>query len=133
MSDTPAATARHWGVGSVLWLTALAIMAGFQLWRGAWVDGLLFSVLVAVLVIDRLAGGRLRMPALPAAPRRMFLAISAALGLILVFAPRQGWLDSHGPGRADGVSAHSSPCPSRSSRSSPRWHRSRRADATTKS
>lgn len=93
MSSTEAATARRWSVGSVLWVIALSIMAGFQLWRGAWVDGVLFGVLVTMLVIDRLTGGRLRLPGLPAAPPWLAPALSAALGIILVFAPRQGWLD----------------------------------------
>ncbi len=62
----------------MLWLIALSIMAGFQLWRGAWVDGVLFSVLVTMLVIDRLAGGRLRLPGLPAAPPWPATALSVS-------------------------------------------------------
>jgi hypothetical protein len=72
----------------------LAIMAGFQLWRGAWVDGAVFGLLVAVLVIDNQTDGRIHLlRRLLTAPRWVILAITAGLGVFLVLAPRHSWLD----------------------------------------
>ncbi|HZK59282.1 MAG TPA: hypothetical protein VFC59_05365 [Cryobacterium sp.] len=83
-----------WTRGALLWTLGLAIMAGFQLWRSAWVDGILFSLLVGMLVIDTLTGGRIRLLRLPvAAPRWLVLAGTAALGVVLVLSPRHGWVD----------------------------------------
>lgn len=83
--------AARWSASSVLWIAVLATMAGFQTWRGAYVDGVLFFALSAVLVVDRLTGGRvqlLRRP--PTAPRWVLFAIVGTLGALLVAAPRHG-------------------------------------------
>jgi len=72
----------------------LAIMAGFQLWRGAWVDGIVFGLLVIVLIVDNQTNGRIRLLKRPlTAPRWVILPITAALGVFLVVAPRHGWAD----------------------------------------
>ena len=84
----------QWTVSSVLWISVLTIMASFQTWRGAYVDGILFYSLVAVLVIDRLTGGRIRIMKQPiVAPKVVTLGITGTLALILVLAPRHGWVD----------------------------------------
>lgn len=83
-----------WTLSAVLWIIVLAIMAGFQTWRGAYVDGLLFFALVAMLVIDRLTGGRLVILKKPiVAPKAVTLAITGTLGVVLVLAPRHSWID----------------------------------------
>lgn len=72
----------------------LAIMAGFQTWRGAYVDGVLFFALVAMLIIDRLTGGRIILLKQPVvAPKVVTLAITGVLGLVLILAPRHSWID----------------------------------------
>jgi hypothetical protein len=70
-------------------------MAAFQLWRGAVVDGLLFSGLVVMLVVDRLTGGRIVLIRRAAqAPRWVVLTTAASLGLVLAISPRHGTLDA---------------------------------------
>ena len=92
--STQKAIAPVWSISSVLWICILAIMAGFQTWRGAYVDGILFFSLVAMLVIDRLTGGRLVILKKPIhAPKLLTLGITGALGAVLVFAPRHSWVD----------------------------------------
>lgn len=72
----------------------LTIMASFQTWRGAYVDGILFYALVAMLLIDRITGGRIRILTKPiVAPKIVTLGITGTLALILVVAPRHGWVD----------------------------------------
>lgn len=72
----------------------LFIMASFQTWRGAYVDGVLFYALVAMLVIDRITGGRLVLMKKPVvAPKVITLGITGVLGVILVLAPRHSWID----------------------------------------
>lgn len=72
----------------------LAIMAGFQTWRGAYVDGVLFFALVAMLITDRLTGGRIILLKQPVvAPKVVTLAITGVLGLVLILAPRHSWID----------------------------------------
>lgn len=69
-------------------------MAVFQTWRGAYVDGSLFFALVAMLVIDRLTGGRLViLKKHIVAPKAVTLGITGVLGLILLLAPRHSWID----------------------------------------
>lgn len=69
----------------------LTIMAGFQVWRGASIDGALFFGLAALLVADRLTRGRIRIVMRPmSAPRWLLIVIGAALTIALVVAPRQG-------------------------------------------
>lgn len=93
-ADAAAMTARddaRWTTSAVLWIAVLTTMAGFQTWRGAIVDGVVFFALAAVLVLDRLTRGRiqlLRRP--PTAPRWMLLAVIGALGVALIVAPRHG-------------------------------------------
>lgn len=83
-----------WSLSSVLWICVLGIMAGFQTWRGAYVDGILFFSLVAMLIIDRLTGGRIVIIKKPvAAPKILTLAITGVLGVVLVLAPRHSWVD----------------------------------------
>ncbi|MEG0299516.1 MAG: hypothetical protein RR609_08055, partial [Aurantimicrobium sp.] len=84
----------RWNLSAVLWICVLAIMAGFQTWRGAYVDGILFFSLVAMLIIDRLTGGRIVIMKKPiAAPKILTLAITGVLAVVLVLAPRHSWVD----------------------------------------
>jgi hypothetical protein len=86
--------APRWTVSAVLWICVLATMAGFQTWRGAFVDGALFFLIAGMLVLDRLTGGRIRLITTPMElPRWVVAAITGALGVILVVAPRHGWVD----------------------------------------
>lgn len=83
-----------WSRRVVLWLGVLTIMAVFQLWRGAWVDGGIFVVLVAVLIIDRLTHGRIRILRRPINPPKwVIFAALGVLGTVLVFTPRAGTWD----------------------------------------
>jgi hypothetical protein len=98
--DASAALARdeqpvpQWTLSAVLWICVLTIMASFQTWRGAYVDGVLFYAIVAMLVVDRLTRGRIRILKQPiVAPKVVTLAITGTLALVLVVAPRHGWVD----------------------------------------
>jgi hypothetical protein len=83
-----------WTISAVLWICFLAIMAGFQTWRGAYVDGILFFALVAMLILDRLTAGRIVIIKRPfIAPKAVTLAITGTLGVVLVVAPRHSWVD----------------------------------------
>lgn len=95
----PRASAPSWPTSVVLWVVTLTIMAAFQFWRGAPIDGAIFAALTAGLVIERAV--RMRRPAAPdpvATPApspsipRLPLVVGAALaaGLALVLAPRTG-------------------------------------------
>ncbi|KFF60514.1 hypothetical protein JF66_03945 [Cryobacterium sp. MLB-32] len=75
-------------------MLALAIMAGFQWWRGARVDGLLFTLAVALVLVDLVKGS----PVEPfirrrILPRGVIVACAAIVGVILTVTPRNGWLD----------------------------------------
>ena len=84
----------RWTTSSILWIAVLTIMASFQTWRGAYVDGVLFYALVVMLIVDRLTGGRIRILKQPiVAPKIVTLGITGTLALILVVAPRHGWVD----------------------------------------
>ena len=84
----------RWSLSAILWICVLGIMAGFQTWRGAYVDGILFFALVAMLVLDRLTGGRLViLKKHIVAPKVVTLGITGVLGLILLLAPRHSWID----------------------------------------
>ena len=86
--------AGKWTVSAVLWICVLAIMASFQTWRGAYVDGVLFYAIVAMLIIDRLTGGRIRILKQPViVPKVVTLGITGTLALVLIVAPRHGWID----------------------------------------
>ena len=94
MSATTEVNKPRWSLSSILWISVLTIMASFQTWRGAYVDGILFYALVAVLVIDRLTGGRIKILNQPiVAPKVVTLGITGTLAVILVLAPRHGWID----------------------------------------
>ena len=81
-------------IGTVLWIVVLAIMSGFQLWRGAWVDGVLFTALTLLLILDTILGGRLRITRrMLVAPRWVTLTLVIAIGIVLVIAPRHGVVD----------------------------------------
>lgn len=82
----------RWNRGVVFWTIGLAIIASLAFWRGAWVDGILFALLVAMLVVDELTGGRIRLLKRPVtAPKWLILSITGALGAFLVVAPRHSW------------------------------------------
>lgn len=94
MSQTTGVTTPRWSVSAILWMSVLTIMATFQTWRGAYVDGILFYAIVAMLVIDRLTGGRIVLIKKPiVAPKIITLGITGVLGAVLVFAPRHSWID----------------------------------------
>lgn len=96
-SATPHRTAASWTASATLWVVALGIMAGFQFWRGAPADGVLFTTFSALLVAERMtrerrerrgSGGPGR-AALGVAP--LALAVGAALAIVaLLVAPRNG-------------------------------------------
>ncbi|NBX24426.1 MAG: hypothetical protein EBR52_10100, partial [Microbacteriaceae bacterium] len=58
---TRRAIAPRWSVSAILWICVLGIMASFQTWRGAYVDGVLFFAITGMLIVDRLTGGRIRL------------------------------------------------------------------------
>lgn len=75
-------------------MCVLGTMAGFQTWRGAFVDGALFFLISGMLLVDRLTGGRIQLIKTPMdSPRWVVGAITGALGIVLVVAPRHGWVD----------------------------------------
>ena len=84
----------QWTVSAILWICVLSTMAGFQAWRGAFVDAALFFLIAGMLIVDRLTGGRIRLINRPMdSPRWVVVAITGALGISLVVAPRHGWVD----------------------------------------
>lgn len=94
MSVTGSKSKPQWTLSAVLWIAVLTIMASFQTWRGAYVDGILFYSLVLMLVVDRITGGRIRIVKQPiVAPKVVTLAITGTLGIVLVLAPRHSWVD----------------------------------------
>ncbi|MEN9752101.1 MAG: hypothetical protein RLZZ600_1148 [Actinomycetota bacterium] len=94
MTPPANATTSRWNVSSILWTIVLAIMSGFQLWRGAYVDGVLFTAITLLLVIDSSTGGRFRIFRKHfVAPRWVTVSIVLAIGLVLVIAPRHGLVD----------------------------------------
>lgn len=85
---------RVWSAGAIAWVSVLGLMAAFQLWRGAWVDGTLFVLLVIVLIVDRVTHGRIRIFSIrPAMNRRWIVAGAILAAVILSFAPRHSELD----------------------------------------
>lgn len=84
----------RWSVSAILWMSVLTIMATFQTWRGAYVDGILFYAIVLMLIVDRITGGRLVILKRPiVAPKIITLGITGVLGAVLVLAPRHSWID----------------------------------------
>ncbi len=87
--DSPRVTPVRWSRATILWTGVLSIMSGFQLWRGAFVDGVLFAGIVLMLVIDRLTGGRIVIIRRAAdAPRWVIIGVGVIIGVVLVVAPR---------------------------------------------
>ncbi|MEN9740281.1 MAG: hypothetical protein RLZ72_547 [Actinomycetota bacterium] len=83
-----------WSWSAIAWMAVLGLMASFQLWRGAWVDGTLFALLVATLVIDRLTKGRIRVFRTPPIMHRNWvIAFAAIAAIVLALAPRHSDLD----------------------------------------
>jgi len=85
---------NSWTVSVTLWTIVLAIMSAFQLWRGAYVDGVLFSILTILLVVDTITGRRIKLLRSPVvAPRWVITLVIGALALVLMIAPRHGMVD----------------------------------------
>lgn len=95
----PRAPAREWSTSALLWVITLTVMSVFQFWRGAPIDGLIFTVITAVIVIERVV--RMRKPAstAPAEARTttggtrrlvIMLAVALLVGIVIVVAPRTG-------------------------------------------
>ena len=91
MSTADSVPRIRWTRRELLWLGVLSIMAVFQLWRGAWVDGGIFVALLAVLIVDTLSGGRIALVRRPVMLRRTTIVMSAAVvAAVLIVAPRHG-------------------------------------------
>lgn len=108
LATTPSASARLWSTSATLWIITLSVMAVFQFWRGAPIDGVIFALIAAIVIVERVA--RTRRPPSPAAagdpdvaaaegtPARptdrcrlvIVLAIAVAAGIVIVVAPRTG-------------------------------------------
>lgn len=87
-------TRSAWTIGTVLWTVVLGIMSAFQLWRGALVDGVLFTALTLLLVIDTATHRRIRLFRKPiVAPRWVTLTAVVTIGVVLIVAPRHGVID----------------------------------------
>jgi hypothetical protein len=94
MTATTGVRPPRWSVSAILWMSVLTIMATFQTWRGAYVDGILFYAIVFMLVVDRITGGRIVILKKPiVAPKIITLGITGVLGAVLVLAPRHSWID----------------------------------------
>lgn len=77
-----------------MWTVVLGIMAAFQLWRGAWVDGTLFTLLTLLLIVDTATHRRIKLVKRPiVAPRWVTLTVVVAIGIVLIVAPRHGIVD----------------------------------------
>lgn len=83
----------------MLWVVTLSVMAVFQFWRGAPIDGLIFTVIAVVVIVERLV--RMRHAASPpaAAPEArlsdrgrliLVLVVAVAAALVIIVAPRTG-------------------------------------------
>jgi uncharacterized membrane protein YtjA (UPF0391 family) len=72
----------------VFWTIGFAVIAGYAFWRGAWVDGILFVLVVAMFVVDELTGGRTHLLKQPVtAPKWLILSVSGALGRTSLLRP----------------------------------------------
>ncbi len=96
--DGPTGNAQRpiprWTPGAIVWIVVLSIMAGFQTWRGAYTDGILFFGLSAMLIIDRLTRGRiLVLKKHISAPRWLTLSIAVVVAVVLIIAPRHSTYD----------------------------------------
>lgn len=100
MTRTAAATAdgatAPWSASPALWVLALAVMAAFQFWRGAPVDGALFTAFSVLLVAERVSrSGRAHPSRRRAwfprpAPTSALATIVAVAVAVFVFTPRNG-------------------------------------------
>lgn len=73
-------------------IIGFAVTASYAFWRGAWVDGILFALLVAMFVVDELTGGRIHLLKRPVtAPKWLILSVTGALEAFLVVTPRPSW------------------------------------------
>ncbi len=78
-------------LGSAAWIAILAIIAGVQYFRGAYIDAAIFSVVIVLLLVD--ATGRIPSPRPVARPAAAPLLLgAAALAALLILAPRHGIL-----------------------------------------
>ena len=69
-----------------------ASIASFAFWRGAWMDGIPFTLFVAMFVVDELSDGRIRVLKRPVtAPKWLILSVTSALGVFLAVVPRRSW------------------------------------------
>lgn len=96
--DLVVARASHaqtgWSLSVILWTIVLAIMSAFQLWRGAYVDGGLFTAITVLLIVDTITGRRIKLLRSPVvAPRWVIALVVGALGIVLMIAPRHGVVD----------------------------------------
>lgn len=81
----------QWTLGALLWLTALFLMASFQTWRGAFVDGAIIYALTVVLALDRLTGERSpNLSGLRNVRSVIIWGFAALAAIILTLAPRHG-------------------------------------------
>ena len=93
MTETTGVRPPRWSVSAILWMSVLTIMATFQTWRGAYIDGILFYAIVLMLVVDRITGGQIVILKKPiVAPKIITLGITGVLGAVLVLAPRHSWI-----------------------------------------
>ena len=94
MTETTGVRPPRWSVSAILWMSVLTIMATFQTWRGAYIDGILYYAIVLMLVVDRITGGQIVILKKPiVAPKIITLGITGVLGAVLVLAPRHSWID----------------------------------------
>jgi hypothetical protein len=78
----------------VFWTIGFAVIASYAFWRGAWVDGILFALVVAMFVVDELTGGRIHLlKRSVTAPKWLILSVTGPLGTLLVVVPRHSWFD----------------------------------------
>jgi hypothetical protein len=85
---------NSWSLSVILWTIVLAIMSAFQLWRGAYVDGGLFTAITVLLVVDTITGRRIKLLRSPVvAPRWVIALVVGVLGIVLMIAPRHGVVD----------------------------------------
>lgn len=81
----------HLSLGSWFWLVAMTIMAGFQTWRGAYLDGIIFALLVLSLLVDAFTGVRRTEPEQREHFRMrksMLWGLAGVATVVLVLAPR---------------------------------------------
>lgn len=91
MAGDPTTFSRRWTLGSALWIVVMLIMASFQTWRGAYVDGVLVYGIALLVTVDRLTGERTpKVTWLRHTRRGAVWFTAAAVAIILTLAPRHG-------------------------------------------